>query len=48
VDDTLTHAASLMLADGVPVLAAMEGHQVAGIVRLDDAYNAITAALTEG
>lgn len=48
VDDTLTHAASLMLADGVPALAVMEGNRVAGIVRLDDAYNAITAALTEG
>ncbi|MBI5480001.1 MAG: CBS domain-containing protein [Deltaproteobacteria bacterium] len=48
VDDSLTHAASLMLAAGVPVLAAMEGNRVAGIVRLDDAYNAITAALTEG
>ena len=48
VDDTLTHAAGLMLADGVPALAVMEGNQVAGIVRLDDAYNAITAALTEG
>ena len=48
VDDTLTHAASLMLADEVPALAVMEGNQVAGIVRLDDAYNAITAALTEG
>ncbi len=48
VDDTLTHAAALMLRDGIPVLAAMEGNQVAGIVRLDDAYNAIAAALTEG
>ena len=48
VDDTLMHAAGLMLADRVPVLAAMEGNQVAGLVRLDDAYNAITAALTEG
>lgn len=46
VDDTLTHAAGLMLADGVPVLAAMDSNRVAGIVRLDDIYNAISAAIS--
>jgi len=44
-DDTLTRAACLLLQEDVPVLAVMEGNKVAGIVAIEDVFDAITEAV---
>ena len=45
VDDPLTKAACMLLQDDVPVLAVMNGNKVAGIVTIEDVFEAITDAV---
>lgn len=45
VDDNITRAACLLIRDDVPVLAVMEGNKVAGVVTIEDVYEAITEAV---
>jgi CBS-domain-containing membrane protein len=45
IDDPLTKAACLLIQDDVPVLAVMNGNKVAGIVTIEDVYEAITDAV---
>jgi CBS-domain-containing membrane protein len=45
IDDPVTRAAVALLADGAAVVAVMEGRKVAGVVRLEDVYDVITAAM---
>ncbi len=46
VTDPITRAACLLIETGAPVLAAMDGNKIAGIVRLDDVFDVITSTVT--
>ena len=46
--DSVTRAAVAMLADGAGVVPVMDGLKVAGVVRLEDVYQAITSSVMNG
>ena len=42
ITDSITRAACALLQDDVPVMAVMDGNKVAGIVAIEDVFDAIT------